>query len=381
MIAERRQAGYSATAITNAPSSIPFAGGTYNVTMSGDLPSTGVEVRAQSGGTAIVSGKVTTSGTAVPLQIPDNASYDERVVSFEYLWNGTWIKIGTDCSQPGYSITSATIDAPETFPYEGGTFTVTLTGNLPSYGVPVRAVYTDYNGTLIFDRVKSSGVPKTLRLPHNRNYRTRGVHFEYEWNGEKIRLGGEGRVQETIIGKIIDESIVYRVGRDNPEDIWVIDIKCGYFQWAPTCRTQVSEGFGLTGGTGPELCKRAQEISTNPELGGTGNFAADFPAFAYCYEKTDSGVDKGTWFLPTFSEIVEDWDDDLREYLHETLRDHGFAVGGQLGFPLISNYHGWTATDWSSDNTVIMFGTPEGFGQNHQKTKSEWCNTRCVRKL
>ena len=123
------QQGYNVTAAThNAPATIPGLGGSYNVTLTGYLPSAGIEVRASSGGTALVTGKVTASGTAVSLRVPANLSYNTRTVTFEYLWNGTWTKIGNDCTQQGWHVTKASVSPAGDIPGAGGTYTVTLTG-------------------------------------------------------------------------------------------------------------------------------------------------------------------------------------------------------------------------------------------------------------
>lgn len=86
--------GASMSSATVTPAGdIPGEGKIYSLTLTGTLPSAGVEVRAQSGGTALVTGKVSASGTAVSLAVPANASYSSRTVTFEYNWNGTWIDI------------------------------------------------------------------------------------------------------------------------------------------------------------------------------------------------------------------------------------------------------------------------------------------------
>ena len=184
------QQGYNVTAAThNAPATIPGLGGSYNVTLTGYLPSAGIEVRASSGGTALVTGKVTASGTAVSLRVPANLSYNTRTVTFEYLWNGTWTKIGNACTQQGYNVTAATHNAPATIPGLGGSYNVTLTGYLPSAGIEVRA---SSGGTaLVTGKVTASGTAVSLRVPANLSYNTRTVTFEYLWNGTWTKIGND----------------------------------------------------------------------------------------------------------------------------------------------------------------------------------------------
>ena len=185
----RSQAGYSVSNAThNAPATIPTGGGTYSVTLTGILPASGVDVRATSGGTALVTGKVTASGTAVSLAVPANTTGADRTVTFEYQWNGTWIKIGDSCTQQGYNVTAATHNAPATIPGQGGSYSVTLTGVLPS-SVAVRA---QSGGTaLVSGTVTKSGTAVSLAVPANASYSSRTVTFEYQWNGTWTKIGSD----------------------------------------------------------------------------------------------------------------------------------------------------------------------------------------------
>ncbi len=167
---------------------IPGEGKTYSLTLIGNIPYSGVDVRAQSGGTALVAGKVTVSGTAVSLAVPANRSFDARTVTFEYQWNGKWTKIGADRTQSGYSVTAATHNAPATIPGPGGTYNVTLTGYLPS-SVSIRALSGTSavtNGT-----VTRSGTAVSLAVPANASYSSRTVTFEYQWNGKWTKIGAD----------------------------------------------------------------------------------------------------------------------------------------------------------------------------------------------
>ena len=168
---------------------IPGEGKTYSLTLIGNIPYSGVDVRAQSGGTALVTGKVTASGTAVSLTVPANQSFDARTVTFEYNLNGTWTKIGDSRTQAGYSITTATHNAPATIPGPGGSYNVTLTGVLPAAGVDVRA---SSGGTaLVTGKVTASGTAVSLTIPGQLSYDTRTVTFEYNWNGTWTKIGSD----------------------------------------------------------------------------------------------------------------------------------------------------------------------------------------------
>ena len=187
-IGDRTQQGYNVSNAThNAPVSIPTGGGSYNVTLTGVLPAAGVDVRAQSGGTALVAGKVTASGTAVSLTVPANATGADRTVTFEYNWNGTWTKIGDAHTQQGYNVSNATHNAPATIPGQGGSYNVTLTGVLPAAGVEVRATISGANP--VTGKVTASGTAVSLTIPGQLSYDTRTVTFEYNWNGTWTRIG------------------------------------------------------------------------------------------------------------------------------------------------------------------------------------------------
>ena len=167
---------------------IPAEGKTFSLTLTGNLPAAGVDVRAQSGGTALVSGTVTKSGTAVELVVPANAGYSSRTVAFEYLWRNTWTPIGDSRSQAGYSVSDATHTAPATIPGPGGSYSVTLTGVLPS-SVAVRA---QSGGTaLVSGTVTKSGTAVSLAVPANASYSSRTVTFEYQWNGTWTKIGSD----------------------------------------------------------------------------------------------------------------------------------------------------------------------------------------------
>ena len=179
---------YVASADVTPAGDIPGEGKAVSLTLTGLLPDEGVQVRAQSGGTALVTGKVTASGAAVSLAVPANASYSSRTVTFEYLWNGTWTKIG-DRTQAGYSISNATHNAPATIPGQGGSYNVTLTGLLPAAGVDVRA---SSGGTaLVTGKVTASGTAVSLTIPGQLSYNTRSVTFEYNWNGTWTKIGSD----------------------------------------------------------------------------------------------------------------------------------------------------------------------------------------------
>ena len=211
---------YVNSAEVSPQGNIPARGATYNIVLRGLLSIYGTDVRAQSGGTALVSGKATVSGRAVSLTVPANTSYSTRTVVFEYKLNGHWVQIGSGRSQGGYSVSVAT-NAPSSISAEGSTYSVTLTGYLPSAGVEVRALS---EGTaLVSGKTAVSGRAVSLMVPANTSYSARTVTFQYLWNNnwvdiKTVTLEG-ARVRDRIGGGFVyhsDASSVWVASLPNP---------------------------------------------------------------------------------------------------------------------------------------------------------------------
>ena len=212
-VSGRKPQHVGSAAVTPA-GDIPGQGATYSVTLTGVFPAGGVEVRAQSNGTVLVSGKVTASGQAVSLAVPHLSGYGTRKVSFEYLWENQWTRIGDERTQTGYSVTKATHNAPAMIPAEGGTYTVTLTGwgaflTQVVSGETVLASNTDNH-----DEPGKTEITRQLTVPANTGAE-REIRFQYRFNwaftdiapavrqakSENIDTGGGGTVIEPDPGK------------------------------------------------------------------------------------------------------------------------------------------------------------------------------------
>lgn len=180
---------------------IPAEGGEYSVRLTGDWTGS-VSVRMSVGGNigGLLHAACSNGAATVTFTVPTSASYASRTVTFEYLWNGTWTKIGSDYTQQGYNVANATCNAPETIPGQGGTYSVTLTGVLPAEGVQVRALSD--GTTLVTGRVSASGAACSLAVPANRTTAERMITFEYEWRGAWVQIE-----QRTQI--LIPESVMY----------------------------------------------------------------------------------------------------------------------------------------------------------------------------
>ena len=178
--ASRNQASVSLTATHDAPATIPGQGGSYNVTLTGTLPAEGVDVRASSGGTALITKQVTTSGTAVSLQIPGNSSYSSRTVTFEYLWGSEWKTIQAACSQQGYNVSNPTVTPEGDIPAAGGTYTVTLTG---WGGYKIRAISGSTELVVKNDYEEVPNYSASIVIPANTETEARNVTFQYSQAG------------------------------------------------------------------------------------------------------------------------------------------------------------------------------------------------------
>lgn len=159
---------------------IPYGGGVYTVTLSGVLPSGGVQVRAITN-TVLASSVVTGSGSgsACTLTIPANTTVSNRTVTFQYLFNGTWTTIDGRTQLPTPQITKATVTPAGDIPMAGGTYKVTLWGAIPMTGVNIRARVE----TTVIDSnvVTASGVAKGLSIPINEG-KARDITFEYQFD-------------------------------------------------------------------------------------------------------------------------------------------------------------------------------------------------------
>lgn len=177
-----QQKGYTVTPSGTIPSAIPQTGGTYTVTLTGDIPAS-VQVWTVIGSSKGTPAEITRSGMSVPFTIPANDTYDSRTVSFYYKWDGQ-DKLYKTVNQAGFGTPTAANTIPATIPQVGGSgYTVTLTsGSMPAI-VPVQAVVGET--VLAAANIKASGTPVTLpAIPANASFTQRTIVFRYEWNGK-----------------------------------------------------------------------------------------------------------------------------------------------------------------------------------------------------
>lgn len=150
----------------------------------------------------------------------------------------------------------------------------------------------------------------------------------------KIRLSGGRR--SIKIGDVVDGGVVYWVNPDDETDFRVVALDRSSRAWAASLNYGLGSGAqNQNARNGADVWQIAKQYSDNKTNGASGTFGRDFPAFSYCYEKTDGGVPEGTWYLPSLREM-RDWHS-VRDVVEPVVIDNnGMAFS-------TSDY--WTATE------------------------------------
>lgn len=135
------------------------------------------------------------------------------------------------------------------------------------------------------------------------------LEMQHAMTRVKIRLSSGGTVTREV-GDVVDGGVVYWVNPDDASDFRVVALDQGSsLQWAANDNYVLGSGAqDQSARNGADVWQLAKQYSDNKTNGASGTFATDFPAFSYCYEKTDGGVAKGTWFLPSFQELKDLYD-------------------------------------------------------------------------
>ena len=369
-IASGVQGGLSVSSATVTPAGdIPGEGKTYSLTLTGTLPSAGVEVRANISGANSVTGKVTASGAAVSLVVPANASYSSRTVTFEYNWNGTWTRIGNSRTQQGYSVSNATHNAPTTIPGQGGTYSVTLTGVLPAAGVEVRANISGANP--ITGKATASGTPVELNIPANTTGAARTVVFEYKWNGAWTKIAERSQAMPLSVGDLYGGGVIYWINPDDASDFRVVALTDAPSTLAWAAKTSYVLGSGAqdeSARNGADVWKIAKQYSDSKTGGASGTFATDFPAFNYCYEKTDGGVPRGTWYLPSKQELLD---------LYRAKGSVESVITSKGGSAFSTDNY-WSTMEWGSGPSLASY-VEMTYGGPATTWKTNVYAVRCIR--
>ncbi len=280
----------------------------------------------------------------------------------EYDWSGD---IG------GGYISSATVTPAGDIPGEGKTYSLTLNGVLPSEGVDVRANIEGADP--VMGKVSASGAAVSLAVPKNATGAERTVTFEYKWKGVWTQIG-ENRSQAVAppaVGDLYRGGVICWVNPADANDIRVVALTDAPSKLAWAASTSFVLGSGAqdkSARNGANVWKIAKQYSDGKTNGASGTFATDFPAFSYCYEKTDGDVPKGTWYLPSVQE-------------HKDL----YAVKGTVEAVITSKEGSafsadgyWSAIEYSGSNSYARTMSFNN-GASLTSSKTNRYYVRCVR--
>ena len=366
------QGGYGVTDGEVTPArNIPAAGGAYSITLYGSFPAEGVKIRARTeSGTSLMTGTVFKANTPVDLTVPPNTGA-ERTVVFEYEWEGQWIEIERRTQAAG-SVTGATIspDPSGGFSADATTFTVKLTGYLGS-GIEVQARISGQTSALVSATATVSGTGVTLKVPAN-SYpnAARTIVFGYVEGGEFKEIKRGTQAEGSLIGELYGGGVIYWVDPDDENNFRVValdEAPSASDLWAASESYVLGSGAqDQTARNGADVWKIAQSYSDNMTDGASGTFATDFPAFSYCYEKTDGGVSKGTWYLPSKQELLDLYS--AKGSVESVITDNGGTAFSARNY--------WSATESSSSNAWRVHFSNGGTYSNIKTFNS---HVRCVR--
>ena len=393
--------GYIRSATVTPSGNIPGEGKTYSLTLNGVLPAEGVEVRAHVDGQTepLVTGTATASGTAVELAVPANMSYNERTVSFEYKWNGTWTKAGSDSDrkQRGWTVDAHSHNAPATIPGSGGTYTVELSGwlggNYALQAVSGSTVLVGPTSTSTDDKQTTQSTD--LKIPANTGAQ-RSVTFQYKFNGTWLDISpavnqAAGGVESATIspdpsGGFSADATTFTVtltgslGSGIPVQARIsgqttalvsatatvsgtgVTLKVPYNSYPNAARTIV---FGyVEGGAFKEIKRGTQAAGETIDTGGGGTVLEPDPgqkmtwqnAIDYCKSKGEG------WRLPTQNELMYYW-----------CVEPSIPADSKLS----ADYY-WSATELSTGSGSAWFvNFSDGSTSSFTKTLSS--SVRCVR--
>lgn len=283
-------------------------------------------------------------------------------------WNevaGGNMNIGEDPYVSSSEVAPATGDIPGS----GAICRITIKGLLPSSGVDVRALIEGMDP--VTGTATVSGKAVELAIPGNETGKDRSVTFEYYWKGTWHQIG-ESRSQPQFapaVGVLYGGGVIYWVNPDDKNDFRVVAMdQASSLKWAPNSDYVLGEGArDRTARNGADIWKIAQASSEGKSSGESGVFADDYPAFSYCYEKTDGGVAKGTWYLPSKQELLD---------LQSAKGSVESFITGNSGSAFSALY--WSATEYNeASNFAWMADFQRGDSGCDHKHASVY--VRCVR--
>lgn len=194
------------------------------------------------------------------------------------------------------------------------------------------------------------------------------LEMQHAMTRVKIRLSSGGTVTREV-GDVVDGGVVYWVNPDDASDFRVVALDLGSFlRWAANGNYILGSGAqDQSARNGADVWQLAKQYSDNKTNGASGTFATDFPAFSYCYEKTDGDVSKGTWFLPSLQELKDLYD--AKGSVESVITANGGSA--------FSTSSLWSATEDSSNASTVWDVTSSGGMYFSSKTLRY--SVRCVR--
>lgn len=130
------------------------------------------------------------------------------------------------------------------------------------------------------------------------------LEMQHAMTRVKIRLSG-GR-KSIKVGDLNGGGVVYWANPDDENDFRVVALDQSQLMWGASNSYVLGSGAqDETARNGADIWKSAKASSEGKLSGENGVFATDYPAFSYCYEKTDGDVEKGTWYLPSLQELKD----------------------------------------------------------------------------
>lgn len=171
------------------------------------------------------------------------------------------------------------------------------------------------------------------------------------------------------VGDVVDGGVVYWVNPDDANDFRVVALDQSQLMWGASRSYVLGDGAqGQTVRNGADIWKLAKASSEGKLSGESGVFATDYPAFSYCYEKTDGGVAKGTWYLPSIQELKDLYS--AKDSVEPVITGNGGSA-----FPTATDY--WSATENTLTTAWRMDFTDGGVYGRHFKPSTFF--VRCVR--
>lgn len=359
---------YGEPAVSPSPGVLSRTGATVTATLASNAR---WSLSANPGGTVTQLGG-SYGSRSLKTTVSANNTWESRTIKVSVLYGGKqkeW-----SYTQPGMSISGVTLSPEPTkgIPANGAEYVVTVRGDFDN--LRVRAA--SGNATFVDFSVKPGQSANFLVPANTSGNGSRTITFSYYKESEKRWVAfGRGTQQamsrDIAVGDFINGGVVYWINPTDKTDYRIVALDESSRAWSSSLGYYLKLSDQADGSVWSAGAKAYSDKRTN---GASGNFARDFPAFAYCYNKTDGGVARGTWYLPSIQELSE---------LHKAANSVGPVIETHGGTALQANRY-WSATEpsYGSKNYYVWyrhFGNGHNyFGNNSVKTNA--LNVRCVRK-